>query len=177
MAGAFFKWGENNVSRSKRGNVWLGAAGLVMNSAGEWLVVKKNYSALKGKWSFPAGFVDAGETADQAAVREVREETGIDCHMVGMIGFRTGVLQGEVSDNLAVFLLSPIDEKQPIVVELKEIAEVAWKKPLELKDDENVSVMIHEIAEKIIDSGFEEIINSEPGDGFGYTTYKLFFKR
>ena len=164
------------MSRPTRGKVWLGAAGLVMNSAGEWLVVKKSYSALKGKWSFPAGFVDEGETADQAAVREVREETGIDCRVEAMIGFRTGVLKGEVSDNLAVFLLSPIEENQLITAELKEIAEVAWKSPLELKEDENVSVMIHEIADKIIDSGFDEILNVNPGDAFGYTSYKLFFK-
>ena len=164
------------MSRSTRGKVWLGAAGLVINRAGEWLVVKKSYSALKGKWSFPAGFVDEGETADQAAVREVREETGIDCRVEGMIGFRTGVLQGEVSDNLAVFLLSPIEENQLIIADLKEIAEVAWKSPIELKEDENVSVMIHEIADKVIESGFDEIVNVNPGDAFGYTSYKLFFK-
>ena len=118
------------MSRSTRGKVWLGAACLVMNSAGEWLVVKKSYSALKG----------------------------------------------EVSDNLAFFLLSPIEENQLITAELEEIAEVAWTSPLELKEDENVSVMIHEIADKIIDSGFDEILNVNPGDAFGYTSYKLFFK-
>ena len=51
-------------------------------------------------------------TADIAAIREVKEETGIDCKVVAMIGFRTGVLQDEISDNLAVFLLHPIDENQ-----------------------------------------------------------------
>ena len=37
--------------------------------------------------------------------------------------------------------------------------------------------MIHEIAEKVIESGFDEIENSNPGDQFGYTSYKLFFKK
>ncbi len=41
---------------SKRGNVWLGAAGLVVNSKGQWLVVKKRHGGLHGKWSLPAGF-------------------------------------------------------------------------------------------------------------------------
>lgn len=165
------------MSKNKRGNVWLGASGLVRNSAGEWLVVKKSYSALKDIWSFPAGFVDGGETADQAAVREVKEETGIDCRLEGLIGFRTGVLQAGVSDNMAIFLLSPIDEHQALVPELQEITEAAWKSPVELKEDGNASIMILEIAEKALASGFNEIVNINPGDGFGYTSYKLFFEK
>ena len=175
-AGAFCTRGIL-MSANKRGNVWLGASGLVRNNAGEWLVVKKNYSALKGIWSFPAGFVDGGETADQAAIREVKEETGIDCRLEGLIGFRTGVLQTGVSDNMAIFLLSPIDKNQMLIPELKEITEVAWKSPLELKEDGNASIMILEIAEKVLATGFNEIININPGDRFGYTSYKIFFEK
>ena len=102
------------MSRKMRGNVWLGAAGLVVNSEGQWLVVRKNYGGLKGLWSIPAGFVDGNETADYAAIREVVEETGVVCQLEGMIGFRTGVLNGEVSDNMAIFLLTPTTEGQII---------------------------------------------------------------
>ncbi|NYF26192.1 NUDIX domain-containing protein [Sporosarcina sp. JAI121] len=165
------------MSRKMRGNVWLGAAGLVVNSTGQWLVVRKNYGGLKGLWSFPAGFVEGNETADNAAIREVEEETGIVCRLEGMIGFRTGVLKGEISDNMAIFLLTPTSEGQILVPQLGEISEVAWKSPFELKADKDVSVMIHEIADKVIESGFDEIENINPGDQFGYTSYKLFFKK
>ena len=76
------------MTKNKRGNVWLGASGIVMNSKGEWLVVKKTYGGLKGMWSLPAGFVEGDETADNAAIREVKEETGLDCILEGMVGFR-----------------------------------------------------------------------------------------
>lgn len=165
------------MSQKLRGNVWLGAAGLVVNSEGQWLVVRKTYGGLKGLWSIPAGFVDRNETADSAAIREVKEETGIVCRLEGMIGFRTGVLNGEVSDNMAIFLLRPTIDNQILIPQLKEISEVSWKSPFELKEDRNVSVMIHEIAEKVIESGFDEIENINPGDQFGYTSYKLFFKK
>jgi len=37
-------------------------------------------------WSIPGGGIKPGETIKQAAVREVKEETGIDCEVTGLIG-------------------------------------------------------------------------------------------
>jgi ADP-ribose pyrophosphatase YjhB (NUDIX family) len=37
-------------------------------------------------WSLPKGHIEAGETAEQAAVREVREETGIAGDIIGELG-------------------------------------------------------------------------------------------
>lgn len=164
------------MSRSKRGDVWLGAAGLVVNQQNEWLVVKKRYGGLHGKWSLPAGFVEKAETVDQAALREVKEETGIDCFVLGMIGFRSGVIKGRISDNMAVFLLRPIEDKQPIIAQQEELYEAAWRTPEDLSKDQEASVMLHEMASYIVEEGFEPIEDVDPGRIFGYTDYKLFFR-
>ncbi len=38
------------------------------------------------RWQLPKGWIDEGESPEQTAVREVREETGIDAEIVGPLG-------------------------------------------------------------------------------------------
>ncbi|MGI2329281.1 NUDIX domain-containing protein [Planococcus sp. YIM B11945] len=165
------------MAKQERGNVWLAAAGLVVNEKSEWLVVKKRYGGLKGKWSLPAGFVMQNETIDQAVVREVKEETGIDCEVLGMIGFRSGVIREGISDNMAIFLLKTRDEGRAFDVQLSELYEAAWLSPEQLAKDQDVSVMLHEMASYVVEEGFQSIEDVDPGEVFGYTAYKLFFKK
>jgi ADP-ribose pyrophosphatase YjhB (NUDIX family) len=54
----------------------LGVSTLVTKDEGV-LVVKRNREPLKGLWSLPGGHVEAGESLADAALREVREETGV----------------------------------------------------------------------------------------------------
>jgi 8-oxo-dGTP diphosphatase len=44
------------------------------------------YREARGDWTFPKGKLDQGETFEQAALREVAEETGMDCHIERFVG-------------------------------------------------------------------------------------------
>lgn len=158
----------------KRGKVWLAVAGLVIDENGKWLVVKKKYSGLKGMWSLPAGFVNAGEAVDEAVIREVREETGLHTIIKGIVGVRSGVIQDDVSDNMMIFLLKS-KETSSIQIEEKELWDVRWKSPQELLEDEKTSVMVHEMIKQLaVQNILTPIEGINPGDQFAYTQYKLF---
>lgn len=164
--------------KKDRGKVWLGVSGVVENDNGEWLVVKKAYSGLKGRWSLPAGFVQEGETIDEAAVREVKEETGIDCFVKGMIGFRTGVIRGEISDNMAILYCGQVDASQSIVVQEREILEAHWISPKQLAVDELSNMMLKEIAKNDVKRNTVDFVDDiVPEEIFGYTQYNLFIKK
>lgn len=158
----------------KRGKVWLAVAGLVKSEDGKWLVVKKKYGGLKGQWSLPAGFVEKGETADEAVVREVKEETGIDCIVKGLIGLRTGVINEEISDNMILFLLDPIGI-HTLKTQEKELFDVKFMAPEELIQDKESSIILHELIKQEELTVMKGIEGLNPGDQFGYTSYRLFF--
>ena len=159
---------------SRRGEVWLGAAAVVENSKGELLVVEKSYGGLNGRWSFPAGFVDRGETLDEAAVREVQEETGISIEIVGCIGVRSGVLSNDVSDNMVLFVGRPLNERQTIQVANGEINRAYWLSKEHLLQDERSSEMIIQFCHAFSKGYFHKVENFNPGNQFGYKSYNLF---
>ncbi|WP_144554653.1 NUDIX domain-containing protein [Bacillus sp. X1(2014)] len=160
-------------NHEKRGKVWLAVAGVVRSYEGKWLVVKKRYGGLKGKWSLPAGFVEMGETADEAVIREVLEETGIQCQVKGLIGLRTGVIKGEISDNLLHFLLEPVNE-QVVSHQDNELFEARFMAPEELLHEKDASIILQYLIRNDITFSKQGIDDLNPGDQFGYTAYKLF---
>jgi ADP-ribose pyrophosphatase YjhB (NUDIX family) len=54
------------------------AAAVVLNDAREVLLVRRRYEPHAGMWCLPTGFAEVDETIDEAALRELREETGLE---------------------------------------------------------------------------------------------------
>jgi 8-oxo-dGTP diphosphatase len=54
------------------------AVGAIVFWDGAVLLVKRGAEPNQGRWSLPGGALETGETVEAAAVRETREETGVD---------------------------------------------------------------------------------------------------
>ena len=78
----------------KCGYVWyrnpVPAAGVLLERAGRVLLVKRRWEPRAGSWCLPAGFMEAGETPEQTAVRELQEETGVVARLTGLFGVYAG---------------------------------------------------------------------------------------
>ena len=68
------------------------AAVVLATHDGKLVLVRRDISPAIGRWSLPSGYVDRGEAVEDAVVREVKEETGLDIRLTGFVGLysRTG---------------------------------------------------------------------------------------
>ena len=62
------------------------AAVVLATKDGKLVLVRRDIEPAIGEWSLPSGYVDRGEAVEDAAVREVKEETGLDISLTGLVG-------------------------------------------------------------------------------------------
>lgn len=107
------------------------AGGVVRDAEGRFLVVET--TDLKGNvvWTFPKGLLKEGERSQEAALREVEEETGYRCRILGELPkaeywFRHG---GQlVKKTVRWFLMEPLEQTGSHDWEVRS---VAWLTPEE----------------------------------------------
>jgi 8-oxo-dGTP diphosphatase len=58
---------------------------IISTESGGLVLVRRAIDPGYGKWVFPGGYVDRGETLTSAAIREAREECGLDVRLEGLV--------------------------------------------------------------------------------------------
>lgn len=76
---------------------FVSVAALVTNDDNEILLIK---SPRRG-WEYPGGMVDPGETFEEALLREIKEESGIDVEIIGFIGICKNIEKDVVNIDFA----------------------------------------------------------------------------
>jgi len=73
----------NDPNAPKANSIAVAVSAFIQDDEGRILMIRRTDNDL---YSIPGGQLELGETLAQAAVREVREETGIECEVTGVIG-------------------------------------------------------------------------------------------
>ena len=59
---------------------------IIINENNDFILIKRKNEPFKNHWAIPGGFVDYGETVENAAIREAKEETSIDVKIKKLLG-------------------------------------------------------------------------------------------
>lgn len=97
------------------------AVAIILMNNRQIVLVKRKYQPRKGMWSLPAGFMEFGETAEQTAIREAKEETNLDIKVTELFGVFPGFDDPRVHVVLIVYYgeiingqLSPGDDASEV---------------------------------------------------------------
>src|SRR5690348_5237011 len=99
-----------------------GIAAAVVVSGGQVLLVRRRVREGELFWQFPAGEVELGDTREEAAVRETREETGLSVTVVRALGERVHPSTGRLMSYTACAVVDGTAH----VADTEELAELAW---------------------------------------------------
>ena len=98
---------------------------LVLDSAGR-CILARNQKWPKKRVSILAGFVEPGESAEQAVAREVREEVGISVGEFRYLGSQPWPMPQSLMLGFSARAIEDVQRDQPIRVDDDEIAEARW---------------------------------------------------
>jgi ADP-ribose pyrophosphatase YjhB (NUDIX family) len=104
-------------------------AGCLVIDAGKVLLLRRGNPPALGKWTFPGGYVDFGENAPDAAVRETREEVGMRVALGPLLGVFADAKS--VALTIVVYLAKPGPEPPSLSDEASEVRyfaqdEIPW---------------------------------------------------
>lgn len=89
------------------------------------LLIQRGNEPYKGYWAFPGGFMNMEETAEECAVRELKEETGLTVKQIQQIGAYSKVDRDPRGRTISIAYLAIVDA--PAAVSgMDDAAKAAW---------------------------------------------------
>ena len=107
--------------------------GVLALSEGGVLLVKRAIEPFKGYWDIPGGFLEAGEHPVDGAVREMREETGLEIRPVEILGLYMDVYGPEQLPTLNICYLAEVSGGEARAS--SDASDLAWFPLDELPDE------------------------------------------
>lgn len=92
----------------------LAADCVAFDSKGRVLLIRRGNPPYKGRHALPGGFVDIGETVEDACRRELMEETGVEAHALELVGVYSDPVRDPRNHTCAVVYLTRLTSAKPV---------------------------------------------------------------
>ncbi len=162
------------MSRSSHVRTVIGVGGVVRLADGI-VLVRLTYSRHRGKFMFPGGKVEHGESLEAALVREVREETGIEAEPDGIVAVRHRVDPDELNTYL-IFEMHHVSGSPRAVSAEADVVRVFSADDLRRLPEDFVS-LVPEIALPVLDGRYARLMPNDsylPSSGYNRDTFRIF---
>lgn len=118
--------------------IGVGVGAIIFNEEGKILVAQRGPKAKneKGKWHFPGGSVEFGETCEAAVVREIKEEFAIDIKVLELLHVVNHILPDEHQHWVSPQFISKHVSGIPKIQEPDKCLQFKWLKFLEINFEE-----------------------------------------
>lgn len=119
--------GDNKVTCSKCGfeeySSPMPAVSLMVLKNNSFLLAKRAVDPFKGTWDVIGGFVEAGETGEEAAMREMKEETGLEAAVEAYLGSMWDMYAGRPTLAL-MYVMKVLSNQEPKAAD--DVSELKW---------------------------------------------------
>ncbi len=116
--------------------IGVGVGGVIFNSTGRVLLALRGREARNetGKWEFPGGAVEFGETLEDALKREIREEYGIEIDVEKLIDVVNHIIPAERQHWVSPTFICRLANGMPVIREPHKCEQIGWFTLDEIED-------------------------------------------
>lgn len=100
--------------------------GVLVTRRNKVLLIKRIGSHGSGTWACPGGHIDFGETIEQCAIRETKEETGLEVGNVEFRAITNDVFEEEDKHYVTIWVTAGYAGGEERVASSREATEVGW---------------------------------------------------
>jgi 8-oxo-dGTP diphosphatase len=93
---------------------WISTDCVVFDERGRVLLIRRKNDPFRGQYAFPGGFIEVGETAEDCALRELKEETGIEAGNLRLIGVYSDPNRDPRHHSITVAYLVSVHGQTPV---------------------------------------------------------------